>query len=274
MKLGAKLTLSLHVGPSRPDGFHELDAMVSFLEQPCEKVNLLLNKSGSGPSITLSGITESVPADTNNLAWRALELTCAAANITPDFEIQIHKEIPPGAGLGGGSIDAALVIQQITEMAAQNSVPITQTRVDEIASAIGSDVPVCLFGQSAIMTGRGEKIQPASVPRTPILLVMPAVAISTADVYRAWDEMSGPKGVDVKTEFLGDLRNDLMPAAFQVSPELEDIATQCAEILQTEILMAGSGSSLFAIGEVPEVVRLDVARKTGARVVQTHSLQR
>lgn len=214
----AKLTRTLRVTGVRPDGYHLIDAEMVTLDLADELT------IGEGDALELVGADPDVPLDDSNLVRRAL----AAASRTA--HIRLDKRIPSGAGLGGGSADAAAVLRW--------------AGVDDlvVALALGADVPFCLIGGRARVRGVGEDVEPLRFERRTFTLLTPPVRCPTPAVYRAWDELGGPSG---------DGANDLEPAALRVAPELARWRDELAESTGLVPVLAGSGSTWFVEGDVP-----------------------
>lgn len=212
----AKLTLSLRVVGVRSDSYHMIDAEMVTVDL-ADKLSF---REGDG--LTVSGpACEGVPVDDSNLVRRALHAVGRRA------AVNIEKHIPAGAGLGGGSADAAAVLR----WAGRRDV--------SVAASLGADVPFCLAGGRARVTGIGEVVRPLRFePRTFTLLV-PPVAVSTAAVYARWDSMAGPTGAS---------GNDLEPAALAVAPELAEWRDRLGEATGATPRLAGSGSTWFVEG--------------------------
>lgn len=209
----AKLTLSLRVTGVRPDGYHELDAVMVSITEPHDE--LAITPAGT-MSLTITGpYADGVPADASNLAWQA-----AAASTRESFAIEIHKGIPHGAGLGGGSADAAAVLVALGADPA-------------IGARLGADVPFCMRGGAARVRGVGDEVEAVDVPELAVVTVTPPFGCSTAAVYRAWDELGGPQGE----------HNDLEPAALHVEPRLAEWRARIEHTTGRPALLAGSGSS-------------------------------
>ncbi len=212
----AKLTWSLRVLGTRPDGFHELEALATTVDQPHDAVRL--ESSDRGISLRVTGVDRDVPADDTNLAWRA----AAAAGL--DVAITLEKQIPAGGGLGGGSSDAAAVLRALVD-----HFGLDPRRAEAIAAELGSDVPMCLRGGTAWMRGRGERIESiGGIPPTTVVIATPPLHSSTPAVYRAWDELGGPRAtraIAAPSALAGcttALVNDLEPAAEAVEPRLAE----------------------------------------------------
>jgi 4-diphosphocytidyl-2-C-methyl-D-erythritol kinase len=214
----AKLTRSLRVVGVRPDGYHLLDAEMVALDLADE---LVVTPGGEG--VVVDGpFAGGVPVDEANLAARALALGGRPAGL------RITKRIPHGGGLGGGSADAAAVLRWagVTDLA--------------VAARLGADVPFCVVGGRARVTGIGDVVEPLPHQSLVVTLVVPPVAVSTPAVYRAWDKLGGPTG---------EGPNDLEPAALQIEPRLGWWRQRIAELGGQTPVLAGSGSTWFVTGE-------------------------
>lgn len=233
----AKLTLSLRVTGVREDGYHLINAEMVTLSL---HDRLRIDSAGAGISVT-GPYADGVPADTTNLVHRALLLSGAEAGI------HIEKNIPNGGGLGGGSADAAAVLR----WAGWSDV--------ERAATIGADVAFCLVGGRAQVTGFGEQVEPLPFEERSYTLVIPPLHCPTPAVYRAWDELGGPQGVT---------GNDLEAAALAVVPDLEWWRDRIADASGQLPRLAGSGSTWFLEGELPDLQ----AKMPAATVVVTHTV--
>ncbi len=212
----AKLTVSLRVTGVREDGYHLLDAEMVTIDL----ADTLTFAEGDG----LEVVGYDVPADASNLVARALALAGRTAHV------RVDKRIPPGAGLGGGSADAAAVLRW--------------AGVDDpvAAAGLGADVPFCVRGGRARVSGVGEVVEPLPYEARTFTLVLAPFGCSTIDVYRAWDELGGPHGPG---------RNDLEHAASSSSRGSRCGGTALAAATGQEPNLAGSGSTWFVDGEHP-----------------------
>ena len=223
----AKLTLSLRVVGVRADRFHLLDA---------EMVTLSLAdvvEVGRGRGVEVDGPhAGGVPADETNLVCRAL----AACGRTA--RVRVEKHIPTGAGLGGGSADAAAVLRWAgcTDLA--------------LAASVGSDVPFCLVGGRARVRGVGEVVEPLPFEERTYTLLTPPFPVPTAAVYQAWDGLGGVTADD----------NDLTPAALRVEPRLAAWRDRLGEATGATPVLAGSGGTWFVEGAFPDVPGAVVTR--------------
>jgi len=231
----AKLTLSLRVTGRRDDGYHFIDAEMVTLDL-ADRLEL---EPGDGLEVT-GAAGDSVPADDHNLVRRALAAAGRQAHV------RLCKQIPAGAGLGGGSADAAAVLRW--------------AGIDDltIAAKLGADVPFCIVGGRAQVTGVGEEIRPLQfeeIEGTAYTLLIPPIHTSTRDVYLEWDAMGSPAGEN---------GNDLECAAVRVSPELSKWRNRLGEATGEQPRLAGSGSTWFVEGAFPGEDRLVVRVARGS----------
>lgn len=205
----AKLTITLRVTGVRPDGYHLLDT---------EMVTVDLHDT-----LTFSPGHNTLPAD--NLVSKAL------VAVGRDAHVELEKRIPIGAGLGGGSADAAAVLRW------------AGCRDLNVAVALGADVPFCVIGGRARVRGIGEVIDPLPFEPRTFTLLSPDIFLSTPAVYRAWDALGGPRV---------DGPNDLEPAALLVAPELVQWRDRLGDATGQVPALAGSGGTWFVDGAYPD----------------------
>lgn len=214
----AKLTRTLRVVGVRPDGYHLIEAeMVSI-----DLTDSLAFTEGEG--LALVDASPDVPLDDSNLVRRALRAAVRVAHV------EVTKGIPSGAGLGGGSADAAAVLRWagVTDLA--------------LAAALGADVPFCLVGGRARVTGVGEVVEPLPFEPSTFTLLTPPLHCSTVAVYKAWDDLGGPTA---------DGPNDLEPAALSVEPGLARWRDRLGDATGLTPTLAGSGGTWFVEGDFP-----------------------
>jgi 4-diphosphocytidyl-2-C-methyl-D-erythritol kinase len=234
----AKLTLSLRITGVRPDGYHLLDAEMVTVDL----ADTLYFSAGDGLEVELleggRGGHGEVPEDSSNLVAGALALVGRRAHV------RLVKRIPAGAGLGGGSADAAAVLRWAGAVG---------PAALKAALDLGSDVPFCLAGGGrAGVAGVGEVLEPLrfdQVACDPYTLLVPPFGVATKTVYQVWDEMGGPGS---------DNFNDLEPAALRVEPRLAKSRDLLGEATGERPRLAGSGSTWFVPGEYPGTGRLVV----------------
>ncbi len=214
----AKLTLSLRVTGVRADGYHLIDAEMVTLDL-ADRLTFR-----AGDHLEVVGAGADVPTGPENLVARALRAVGRTAYV------QLHKSIPSGAGLGGGSADAACVLRwaRVSDLA--------------LAASLGADVPFCLVGGRARVQGVGEVVEPLSAEELTgraWTLLTPPLAVLTSAVYRAWDDLGGPRA---------DGPNDLEPAALVVAPDLARWRDRLGDATGEVPRLAGSGGTWFVEG--------------------------
>jgi 4-diphosphocytidyl-2-C-methyl-D-erythritol kinase len=236
----AKLTLSLRITGVRDDGYHLIDAEMVTLDLadelalvPIEGPSILrvVAAGGARPIGPPAPGAPSVGAGPDNLVHRALAAVGRHADVT------LTKRIPPGAGLGGGSSDAAAILRWAgCDDAA-------------VAAALGADVPFCVRGGRARVRGIGEVVEPLEPEPRTFTLLTPPFGCATPAVYAAWDARGGPAG---------ERGNDLEPAALIVEPRLAGYRDRLGDATGREPRLAGSGSTWFVEGAFPGDDRLVV----------------
>lgn len=181
LKAPAKINLGLWVGPKRTDGYHEIVSIIVPLALG-DVIRITLLPSG----ITVKTDNPTIPVGPANLAYSAAQAFFAALGTQAGCRIHIHKRIPVGAGLGGGSSDAAAVLKGLNLLYGQ---PLSPERLRRIAARLGSDIPALLLGRPCVVRGRGEKVRSLSLPCLEVLLHYPGYPIATAWAYAALDRM-------------------------------------------------------------------------------------
>lgn len=233
----AKLTTRLAITGVRSDGFHEIDAEMVTIDLADE----LTVSRGDGLTVDALATGLQVVTDESNSVRRALALVGRTA------QVHLHKRIPAGAGLGGGSADAAAILR----WAGFDDL--------EAAATLGADVPFCVRGGWAHVTGIGDQLVPLAWREATFTLCIPPFGCSTPAVYKAWDALGGPHA---------DNGNDLEPAALFVEPRLAQWRDELAEATGQRPRMAGSGSTWFVAGAYPGPGRV-VANATVPRSTET-----
>ncbi|MDP9070196.1 MAG: 4-(cytidine 5'-diphospho)-2-C-methyl-D-erythritol kinase [Actinomycetota bacterium] len=222
----AKLTTSLRVRGVREDGLHLIHAEMVTLDL----ADVLTFSDGDGLEVVGA---PGLDAGEANLVRRALRAVGRTAHV------RLDKRIPVAAGLGGGSADAAAVLRW------------ARCHDLTVAAALGGDVPFCLLGGRARVTGIGETVEPLAFEERTFTLLTPPLALSTARVYAAWDQMGGPRG---------DGPNDLEPAALRVEPRLASWRDRLGDATGRTPVLAGSGGTWYVEGAFPAVVGAVVTR--------------
>jgi 4-diphosphocytidyl-2-C-methyl-D-erythritol kinase len=244
--VSAKLTLSLRVLGRRPDGYHELEALTVSIGQPRDTLTVE-PAAGPGITLTLHDAEPEVPNGSENLAARAAAAALDAAR-RPDAGVRLalRKGIPAGAGLGGGSADAAAALLAVR---AALELPLDDAALYDLAAALGADVPFCLAGGTAWMRGRGERLEPLPpIVGLPLLVAVPPFRLATPAVYAAWDALGGPRAqrsvpAPGPAAPAAVFANDLEPAAEDVEPRLRGFRERLEAAAGSPALLAGSGSA-------------------------------
>lgn len=257
----AKINLFLHVGSARADGYHPIESLVAFADCGDE----LQFSQGGGPfSIRVGGPHAQAAGDpAQNLVLKAAQALRRKIPGIGGGEFVLTKNLPAGAGLGGGSSDAAAALRLL---ARHHALAPASPLLLEAARETGADVAVCLEQKARLVSGIGEILSaPLAVPALPAVLVYPGVPTATPAVYRAFDALSAastpfgirPDGVPRERgnfiEFLKRQKNDLARAAWSVTPEIAEAeAALRASDHAALIRMSGSGSTVFALHEAAE----------------------
>jgi 4-diphosphocytidyl-2-C-methyl-D-erythritol kinase len=241
----AKINLSLKILGRRNDGFHEIDTLIAPISL-CDEIRI--DKGRLGKGIEFRCDDPLVPQGGDNLAVRAAKAFFEAAKIDPAVSIELKKKIPHGAGLGGGSSDAASVLLALNKLF---DVKLSREALAEMAAPIGSDVPFFIFQSAARCEGRGEIVTPVKLQRQfSILLLKPAFAVSTAWAYSRWQHSREIPGIRYEAQEFGGqtFANDLERPVFEKFVFLVQLKMWL--LSQSEVgaaLMSGSGSTMFVV---------------------------
>ncbi|MGH6923640.1 MAG: 4-(cytidine 5'-diphospho)-2-C-methyl-D-erythritol kinase [Propylenella sp.] len=291
----AKVNLALHVVGRRADGYHLLDSIAVFADcadviavEPAEELSVAV----SGP------FASHAPADRSDLAYRAAEAFCTHVGRAPALRIRVEKNIPAGAGLGGGSADAAAVLSALDDFYAAG---VPADELSAIGLRLGADVPMCLAGHALRARGVGEEIlRIESWPPLPLVLVWPGRAVSTAAVFSALDDLRSGQGAEssplrggrwlqgnhreavgegmplreppaAKTvaalaAWLAGCCNDLEASALRLAPEIGDVLAALRTTPGCLLArMSGSGSACFGLFRETADAEAAAAQITAAR---------
>lgn len=246
----AKINLTLDVLRRRDDGYHEVDMVM----QTIDLSDLIWLEQRADDDILLESTAAHIPTDDRNLGVQAAKAFFDYTGIVSGLHIHLEKNIPVAAGLAGGSSDAAAVLRGLNRLFQ------TGLSLDEIAgigATIGSDVPFCVYGGTAIARGRGEHLTPiANTCQMYVVLVHPKIFVSTGDVYgglHADDFVREPHSevmrdalacqrVDDISEYV---QNALQRVTFSMYPEVEQLAEKVQAVTHHRVHMSGSGPTLF-----------------------------
>jgi 4-diphosphocytidyl-2-C-methyl-D-erythritol kinase len=239
----AKLNLSLRVLGKRGDGFHEIDTLMVKLPGLADHLEFRPNAGFS-----FSCNDPDIPGDAQNLVVKAVRAYEAAAGIPCCYAITLIKSIPSGAGLGGGSSDAAATLLGLDQLHADQ---LGAARLHELAGALGSDIPFFLTPGTARCTGRGEIIETLpSPPKMRVLLLKPAFDVPTPDAYSRWRDSRELPGVRYAAQVIAGIPmiNDLERPVFGKHRVLAELKQWLLERRETTAaLLCGSGSTVFAL---------------------------
>jgi 4-diphosphocytidyl-2-C-methyl-D-erythritol kinase len=239
----AKINLSLKILGRRDDGFHEIDTLMS----PISLRDELTIDPGDG-GISFSCDDPGLPSGEGNLVVKAARRFFAELRREPRVRIRLAKKIPHGAGLGGGSSDAASTLLGLNEMHGKALAP---SRLRSLAAEIGSDVPFFLGKGPARCRGRGEIVEPVpALPRLPLLLLKPEFGVPSPWAYQHWRDSRELPGIEYSPQRVGELvlENDLERPVFEKYIFLAQAKTWLKrQAGMAGALLSGSGSTLFAV---------------------------
>ena len=238
----AKVNFGLRVEAPRSNGLHLIRGVFQSIDWTDE---VALVPAETDAMVVSRG---SAPSDESNLAWRAVDAVRTLAGLAGAVRVTLSKSVPPGAGLGGGSADAAAAL-----ILASRRFGVGFDDMRSLAYQLGADVPFALVGGTAIVGGIGELVSPEpDAEGFALAIVVPDLLLETPTVYEAWDRLEGPSGpahpeasLPPSLRRFVPLANDLYPAAVAVAPELDDWRAELEGSWGTPVAMTGSGSGLF-----------------------------
>ncbi|OCS84829.1 4-(cytidine 5'-diphospho)-2-C-methyl-D-erythritol kinase [Caryophanon tenue] len=253
VKAPAKINLTLDVLHKRPDGYHEVEMIMTTVDL-ADRIGLELRND---EDIVILSADRFVPNDHRNLAYQAAKVLKDTYGISQGVSISIEKEIPIAAGLAGGSSDAAATLRGLNELWNLN---LSLDTLAELGAKVGSDVSFCVYGGTALATGRGEKIQELPAPPACwVVLAKPSIGVSTAEVYGNLN-VSGithpnTQGM-IDAIHAGDfaamcqnIGNVLEDVTLNMHPEVAIIKEQMKRFGADAVLMSGSGPTVFGLVE-------------------------
>lgn len=247
----AKINLILNVLGKRSDGYHELETIMHQISL-IDIIHIELKEE----NITVESNCSLIPNSQDNLAWKAAALFMEEAGIKAGVKIFIEKNIPVGAGLAGGSTDAAAVLSGLNRLF---RLELSTAYLEEIGTVIGSDVPFCLSNVTALARGRGELLTPvAKGPKLNLVIVVPEFQISTAEVYSDYKLENSYHLADTAAFIKAWESCDIISIASHLGNGLETVSTQKhveIDIIKDDLkrlgavnaLMSGSGPAVFGI---------------------------
>ena len=252
-KAWAKLNLTLDVLGKREDGYHDLKSVMQTVSL-CDEIQMDV---GTGRPWKLVCEKEGIPCDERNLAWKAAKLYCDTIGVDPDgLEIRIDKHIPSGAGMGGGSADAAAVLRALNRYYGER---LSLMELAELGAKAGSDVPFCVVGGTVLCEGRGEVLtRLADMPKCIFVVCKPEFSVSTPELYRKLDAVAveiHPDN-DAMERAIGEgnllritenIYNVFDPVVSREHNEIDHIKGIYRSFGAQAVQMTGSGSVVFAV---------------------------
>ncbi|MNH88557.1 4-diphosphocytidyl-2-C-methyl-D-erythritol kinase [compost metagenome] len=251
-KAPAKINLSLDVLYKRADGYHDVEMIMTMVDL-ADRIEM---QELPRDTIIISSQAGYIPLDEKNLAFQAARLIKDRYDVKQGVYIHLDKKIPVAAGLAGGSSDAAATLRGLNRLW-KLDIPIEE--MQKLGAELGSDVPFCVSGGTAIARGRGEKLEPiVSPPQCWVILAKPPINVSTADVYgklRASEIKHHPSTEEVVKaiynknfeQLCSNLGNVLEEVTLQLYPEVRHLK-ECMQRLGADgVLMSGSGPTVFGL---------------------------
>ncbi|NBD28101.1 4-(cytidine 5'-diphospho)-2-C-methyl-D-erythritol kinase [Paenibacillus glycinis] len=251
-KAPAKINLLLDVLRKRDDGFHEVEMIMTMVDL----ADRLEMEELHSDSIIISSQAGYIPLDEKNLAFQAARLIKDRYNVRKGVYIHLDKNIPVAAGLAGGSSDAAATLRGLNRLW---ELGISEDELCTLGAELGSDVPFCVTGGTALATGRGEKLERiANPPQCWVILAKPPINVSTADVYgklRASELKRHPSAKDMLeaissgsfADVCANLGNVLENVTLQLHPEVLQLKEIMQRLGSDGVLMSGSGPTVFGL---------------------------
>jgi 4-diphosphocytidyl-2-C-methyl-D-erythritol kinase len=254
----AKVNIYLKIVGKRPDGYHELETLF----HPFPALNDKLTISPADREFSLNCPGFDLPVE-QNLVWKAWDRYASATGFRPGLSVELQKNIPTGAGLGGGSSDAAMILRYLQNRPDSPGMPAAE--LNALAASLGADVPFFLLDGPAWATGIGEKLDPCEVDLAGMTAVLacPDVHVNTAWAYKKWSELMAEKkdriesgfclttspGAYKKTAFKtrAVLYNDFETVVFPEFPYLREVKEMILNCGASGAVMSGSGASIFSL---------------------------
>ncbi len=275
LRSGCKINLFLRLTGTRPDGYHTLKTLFLPLAEPHDELRVMELPGAEGLSLTCS-LPDLDPQ--GNTVAKAYRLYAQATGFAPGLRVHLEKGVPHGAGLGGGSADAACLLRYLNERALAEKRPaLSQDKMMALAARVGADVPFFLQAVPALATGIGEALTPVPhpLPGFGLVLVCPPVHVSTAWAFGEWDRREEHNFFTNTLTFAGWedrkplvhgfwLENDFERVIFRAYPELERLKERFLTLGADAALMSGSGSSVFGLFSKPERAQAAAGLLAGA----------
>lgn len=246
----AKVNLALHVTGRRPDGYHDLDMLVADVGD-----EITLTLAGADRFDVAGPMAAGLATDADNLVLQAVRGFRALTGRIEPLAVRLVKRLPVASGIGGGSADAAATLRALCRLYDH---PADDPALATLALSLGADVPMCLSGRPARVSGVGERIEPAAGRLAfGLLLVNPGVGLSTPAVFGVLERRDNPplpalpaigSATDLAAFLAADTRNDLEPPARRLAPEIGNVLAALATLPGVRLArMSGSGATCFGL---------------------------
>ncbi|SJZ36042.1 4-diphosphocytidyl-2-C-methyl-D-erythritol kinase [Pilibacter termitis] len=250
-KAPAKINLGLDAIRKREDGYHDLEMIMASVDLS----DYVSVRGISEKKVVLTTDSNFLPTDKRNHAYQAAILLMKRFDVKTGVEIHIQKNIPVSAGLAGGSSDCAATLRALNKLW---NLELSQAQLAEIGAEIGSDVPYCIYGNTAFVTGRGEFVEKIEdMPSCYIIMVKPKMSVSTGSVFKALDTSSAfhpnifliKQAVEEKNypKMIEHMGNTLESVTIDRYPEIEQIKKAMKKFGADVSLMSGSGPTVFCL---------------------------
>lgn len=249
-KAPAKINICLNVLSKRPDGFHEMEMVMTPVDL-ADRLTFKLTEE----AITLDSSSSFMPLNEKNIVYKTALLLKRTYGVRHGADMFIDKHIPIAAGLGGGSTDAAATLRALNRLW---KLDLSLDELAELGEQIGSDVPFCVYGKTAYVTGRGEKVEPiSSFPHSWVILVKPPKGISSWTVFKDLDVASLPvfdvnemKEAVIKSEYDRIIKatgNALEEKAAEQHPMIREVKEKMSSFGADAALMSGTGPTVYGL---------------------------
>lgn len=257
-----KINLFLDIVGRREDGYHLLETVFQSISLGDE----VMISPGRGGEISLRSNLPYIPTDRRNIAYKAAEAFFAAANMpNKGLYINMRKNIPVGAGLGGSSTDGAAVLRLLNAACGE---PLPEERLREIAAELGADCPFCLMGGAALGGGVGDRLEPLpSMPPCTLVICKPAFSVSAKSAYELYDaapsvraergaeDMEAALRSGSLSEICAGMFNALEAVVAGKYPEIAEIKRELLRLGALGAMMTGSGSAVYGVFEKEDAAK-------------------
>ncbi|WP_027360990.1 4-(cytidine 5'-diphospho)-2-C-methyl-D-erythritol kinase [Halodesulfovibrio aestuarii] len=282
---GCKINLHLEITGVRENGYHELDTLFFPLPSPFDTITISKGATGSGLLLECPAL--SIPPE-KNIIYKSWKKYSDATGWKPDLAITVEKGIPDGAGLGGGSSDAAIILNYLNKYCPNNA--LSPERLNTLAASIGADVPFFLNNVPAHATGIGDILEPSTISLSgySLVLICPDISISTPWAFAEWDKtMRSTNASNNKKEILTTtpskdrkhssralwLFNSFEVVVYSAFPKLRAYKEKLMSFGAEGAVMSGSGSSIFALyRETEQAARAATALEAEGVATYLHHL--